>query len=117
MAIQNITVRVGDLNTPIEIQRFEHATDDYGFLTPIWKTIAKPRCRVDFDDRLIRQILRDDGVDTTTVKLFTMRYIPNITTKDRIYYKNTPYEIYSVQNINDKDRFMRLWGRELDPVT
>ena len=117
MAVQNITVRVGDLNTPIEIQRFEHHTDEYGFTDPIWKTIAKPRCRVDFDDRLIRQILRDDGVDATTVKLFTMRYIPNITTKDRIFYKNTPYEIYSVQNINDKDRFMRLWGRELDPIT
>ena len=82
MAVQNVTVRVGDLNTPIEIQRFEHDTDEYGFTTPIWTTIARPRCRVDFDDRLIRQILRDDGVDATTVKLFTMRYIPNITTKN-----------------------------------
>lgn len=117
MAVQNVIVKVGDLNTPIEIQRFEHQNDDYGFTTPVWTTIAKPRCRVDFDDRLIRQILRDDGVDATTVKLFTMRYIPNITTKDRIFYKNTAYEIYSVQNINDRDRFMRLWGRELDPVT
>lgn len=117
MAVQNITVSVGTLNTPIEIQRFEHDADEHGFMKPIWKTIAKARCRVDFDDRLIRQILRDDGVDSTTVKLFTMRYIPNITTKDRIFYKNTAYEIYSVQNINDNNRFMRLWGRELDPVT
>lgn len=117
MAVQNIVVSVGQLNTPIEIQRFEHATDEYGFSTPIWKTIAKPRCRVDFDDRLIRQRLQDDGINSTTVKLFTMRYIPNITTKDRIFYKNTAYEIYSVQNLNENNRFMRLWGRELDPVT
>lgn len=117
MAVQNILVKVGSLNTPIEIQRFKHNTDDYGFTAPIWETIARPRCRVDFDDRLIRETLRDDGVDTTTVKLFTMRYIPNITTKDRIFYKDTAYEIYSVQNLNENNRFMRLWGRELDPVT
>lgn len=117
MAVVNVLVKVGELNTPIEIQRFEHKTDEYGFPTPKWNTIAKPRCKVDFDDRLIREMLRDDGVDATTVKLFTMRYIPNISTKDRIFYKNTSYEIYSVQNINDKDRFMRLWGREIYPTT
>ena len=117
MAIANVVTKVGDLNTPIEIQRFTHKNDEYGFTIHEWNTIAKPRCRVDFDDRLIRQILRDDGVDTSIVKLFTMRYIPNITTRDRIFYKNTPYEIYSIQNINDKDRFMRLWGRELDPTS
>ena len=117
MSIQTITVDVGSLNTQIEIQRFEHSTDEHGFLTPIWTTIAKIRCRVDFDDRLIRQVLRDDGVDTTSVKLFTMRYIPNITTKDRIVYKGTTFEIYSVQNLNEMNRYMRLWGREIEPVT
>ena len=117
MAVQTVNVAVGSLNTPIEIQRFEHATDEHGFLTPVWTTIARPRCRVDFDDRLIRQRLNDDGVDATSVKLFTMRYIPNITTKDRIWYKGTAFEIYSVQNLNEKNRFMRLWGRELEPNT
>ena len=117
MSIQRINIDVGTLNTRIEIQRFEHATDEHGFLTPIWTTIASPRCKVDFDDRFIRQVLRDDGVDTTSVKLFTMRYIHNITTKDRIYYKGTAFEIYSVQNLNETNRYMRLWGREIEPVT
>ncbi len=114
MAITSVIVSVGELNTPIEIQRFNYGTDEYGFQQLEWITIASPRCKVDFDDRLIRQILRDDGVDTTSVKLFTMRYIPNITTKDRIFYKDTVFEIYSIQNINDKNRFMRLWGRQID---
>lgn len=117
MAIVNANVGVGQLNTLIEIQRFEHGIDEYGFNKPVWTTIARPRCRVDFDDRLIRQILRDDGVDTTLVKLFTMRYIPNITTRDRIIYKGKEFEIYSVQNINEQNRFMRLWGREIEPTS
>lgn len=117
MAVVNVIVGVGQLNTPIEIQRFEHKIDEYGFNIPVWTTIATPRCVVEFDDRLIRQILRDDGVDTTTVKLFTMRHIRDITTKDRIYYKGKSYEIYSIQNLNEKDKFMRLWGREIEPTS
>nr|DAW54688.1 MAG TPA: Putative head tail adaptor [Caudoviricetes sp.] len=117
MAISTVSVSIGQLNTPIEIQRFEKQIDDYGFDKSVWKTIARPRCKVDFDDRLIRQILREDGVDTTSVKLFTMRYIANITTKDRIYYKGKEFEIYSIQNINENNRFMRLWGREIEPTS
>lgn len=117
MAIVNVSVQVGQLNTPIELQRFEHEVDEYGFNKSIWTTYARPRCKVDFDDRLIRQILRDDGVDTTLVKLFTMRYIPNVTTKDRIVYKGKEFEIYSIQNIHEQNRFMRLWGREIEPTS
>lgn len=117
MAIVDVVVGVGQLNTKIEIQRFDYATDEQGFQNLKWETIATPRCKIEFDDRLIRQILRDDGVDTTVVKLFTMRYIPNITTKDRILYKDTPYEIYSIQNVNEQNRFMRVWGRQLSPTS
>lgn len=117
MAIVNVDISVGQLNTPIEIQRFEHQIDEHGFNQSVWTTYARPRCKVDFDDRLIRQRLRDDGVDTTLVKLFTMRYIPNVTTKDRIIYKGKEFEIYSVQNINEQNRFIRLWGREIEPTS
>lgn len=117
MAIVNVSVQVGQLNTPIELQRYEYKIDEYGFNKSVWTTYARPRCKVDFDDRLIRQILRDDGVDTTVVKLFTMRYIPNVTTKDRIVYNGKEFEIYSIQNIQEQNRFMRLWGREIEPTS
>lgn len=110
-------VPIGDLRLPIELQRFEHQIDEYGFSTPKWTTYAKPRARVEFDDRLIRQVLRDDGVDATTVKLFTIRYIPNITTKDRIIYKNEEYEIYAKQDLGARERFIMLWGRCIEPTS
>lgn len=114
--VDNLSVEVGRLNTPVEIQRFEHAIDDYGFNTPIWTVIARPRCLIQFDDR-VRQIIRDDGVDATNVKIFTMRYIRDITTKDRIVYEGRNYEIYSIHVINEQKRFMRLWGREIEPTS
>ena len=114
--VDNLNVEIGRLNTPIEIQRFEHRIDKHGFNVHDWTVIARPRCLIQFDDG-VRQIIRDDGVDATNVKLFTMRYIPDITTKDRIVYNNRNYEIYSVHVINEERRFMRLWGREIEPTS
>lgn len=110
-------IQIGDLRFPIEIQRFEHNVDDYGFNQPIWKTIARPRAKIEYDDRLIRQVLRDDGVDATTATLFTIRYIPDITTKDRIMFKNEEYEIYAKQDTGARERFLILWGRKIEPTS
>lgn len=109
------TINIGELREPITIQRFEHDIDEYGFNTPIWKTIATPRAKIEFDDRQIRQVLRDDGVDVTTVSIFTIRYIPDITTKDRILYNNEEYEIYAKQDLGARHRLMMLWGRKIEP--
>lgn len=110
-------IKIGDLRTPVEIQRFEHTVDEDGFASPKWTTYATPRVKVEFDDRLIRQRTADDGTDTTIVKVFTMRYIPNISTKDRVFYKNTEYEIYACQNLGERDRFVRVWGRMIEPTS
>lgn len=117
MAISNVKVEVGQLKVPIEIQRSENKNDADGFPCDTWTTIARPRCKVEFDNRLIRQILRDDGVDTTIVKLFTIRYIPNLTTKDRIIYKGKEFEIYAMENVKEENRFLVLWGREIEPTS
>ena len=114
MAITSVIVSVGELNTPIEIQRFNYGTDEYGIQQLEWITIASPRCKVDFDDRLIRQILRDDGVDTTSVKLFTMRYIPNITTKDRIFYKDTVF--FGTYGVNKRMIFLNYFQYVFHPI-
>ena len=112
-----INIKVGELRIPIEIQRFEHATDEWGFSTPKWTTFATPRAKINFDDRLIRQRASDDGIDVTLVRLFGIRYIPNITTKDRIYYKGKEFEIYSIENQEERNRFLMLWGREIESAS
>ena len=110
-------INIGDLRVPIEIQRFEHQVDEYGFNQNVWTTIATPRAKIEFDDRLIRQVLRDDGVDSTTVSIFTIRYIPDITTKDRIMHKNEEYEIYAKQDMGYRERFLMIWGRKIEPTS
>ena len=109
-------VSIGEFRLPINFQRFAHIIDEYSFNQLNCTTIATPRAKVEFDDRLIRQVLRDDGVDTTTVMMFTIRYIPNITTKDRIIFKDEEYEIYAKQDLGARERFLLIWGRKIEPT-
>lgn len=107
-------INIGDLKHICEIQRLVTTTDDFGFQSEEWTTIANPRCKVDFDDRLMREIFKDDGINTTSVPIFTFRYFEGLTTKDRVLYKNRAYEIYGFNNINEESKFYKVWARGVD---
>lgn len=107
-------MNVGDLKHLCEVQRLVTSTDEFGFQSEEWKTIAKPRCKIEFDDRLMREIFKDDGITTTSVKIFTFRYFDGLTFKDRIFYKNKSYEIYGFNNVNEESKFYKVWARAID---
>lgn len=107
-------VAIGDLKHICEVQRLISTTDEFGFQSETWSTYAKVRCKVDFDDRLVREIFKDDGINTVNVPIFTFRYFNGLTTKHRIRYKNNNYEIYGINNINEESRFYKVWARGVD---
>lgn len=104
-------VSIGALKQIAKIQRLENTIDVMGFSKEEWVTIANLRCSVNFDDRQIREVFKDNGVDSTSVKIFTFRYFDNVTVKDRILYRNMTYEITGIQNIGEENRFLKIWGR------
>lgn len=110
MSVSSTITKVGKLNSICEFQRKIFETDEFGFSTDKWETIKKTRCKVDFDDRLNRIRASDDGVDTIITKIFTLRYAPNITAKDRIIYDKKIFDIYSI-HYDEKKRFMKIWAR------
>ena len=111
MASSNINV--GSLNKPIRIIRKELITDKMGFQTEEWKTLVNCRCKIEFDDRLIREVTKSQGSKTSLVKIFTFRYFQGLTEKDAIIYENEKYEIYGINNINEMNRFYKVWARRI----
>lgn len=107
-------ISIGTLKHMAELQRLTTTTDEMGFPKEDWVTIAKLRCNVEFDDRLMREIFKDDGVDTSSVKIFTFRYFKDLTIKDRVFYRGKNYEIYGFNNINEEDRFLKVWARSVE---
>lgn len=107
-------VNIGDFKHMCEIQRVGIITDEFGFQSEQLVTIAKPRCKVDFDDRLMKEIFKDDGIDTASVKIFTFRYFEGLSIKDKVLYKNKIYEIYGLNNIDEEGKFYKIWARAVE---
>lgn len=97
-----------------EVQVLKTVADDMGFQTEQLVTIAKVRCNIEFDDRLMREVFKDDGVNATFVKIFTFRYFEGLTTKHRMLYKGISYEIYGFNNIGEQGRYLKVWAKSVD---
>ena len=106
-------INLGDLKNVVEVQRFTVTTDSFGFQQEEWTTICNTRAKIEFDDRLMREVFKDDGIDSTIVKIFTFRYFKGLTTKDRILYDGNSYEIYGINNVNEENRFYKVWARAI----
>lgn len=104
-------VKLGELKHPIEIQEFKPTTDEMGFPIEEWTTIVKARAKTEFDDRLMREVFKDEGINSTSVKLFTFRYFKGLTEKHRILFNGVPYEVYAFNNVDDENRFYKVWAR------
>lgn len=114
MGTLSTSINIGDLKKVIEIQRLQDSVaDEYGFIQEGYVTICKTRCKTDFDDRLMREILANGGVEGTIVKIFTFRYFKGLTERDVIVYEGDKYEIYGINDINDEHRFLKVWGRKI----
>lgn len=110
-----INIQSGELRCPIEVQRFTHKMDEQGFPCEEWTTIYTPRCKIEFDDRLIRQVIKQHGVNATSSQIFIFRKPRNLelTVQDKILYRGKSYEIYAIENMNEEDRFLKVWGRTI----
>lgn len=109
----SINIKIGELKKVIEIQEKRTITDSDGFQLQEWVTIAKVRSKTEFDDRLMREVFKDTGTTSTVVKIFIFRYIPNITERHRILFEGKSYEIYGINNLDDENRFLKVWGRTI----
>lgn len=103
-------MNVGELKIPIKIQRFTTKVDEQGFNSEDWVTIATPRAKIEFDDRLMREVFRDDMVNSTTVKIFTFREVRGLNTKDSIVYDGQRFEIYG---FDLRNKYHKVWAKAI----
>lgn len=106
-------INLGELKHVIEVQELKTTVDNMGFHEEAWTTIVETRAKTEFDDRLMKEIFKDDGIDNTVVKIFTLRYFPGLTVKHRIKFNGMTYEVYAFNNIDDENRFYRVWARAI----
>lgn len=110
-------VSLGSLKHVIEIQELKLTTDEYGFQQEAWSTVLKTRAMVEFDKsyKLNKEVWSADGIETFTTRIFTFRKHPkiDINAKQRILFKGKQYQIYISNDIDEEERFMKVWANTI----
>lgn len=106
-------MHAGEFKIPIKIKRFKTVVDEFGFSSEEWVTIGQPRAKVEFDERLAREVFRDDMVNTTIAKIFNIRKPRGytVTIKDCITYEGNRYEIYGINDVGSS--VIKIWARAI----
>lgn len=111
----SIRLNIGELKQVIELQELRTTIDESGFQVEEWETILKTRCRVDFDKsyKLNKEVATAEGITTFTARIFVFRYHPQIqvsVTKHRIKFKDQYYQVQVVNNVDEANKYMMVWG-------
>lgn len=114
----NQKLNLGSLKNYIEIQEVLDIPDEYGFHNEKWTTILKTRCMIEFDKsyKLNKEVWSAEGIETFSTKIFTFRKHPKIeiTTRQRIKYKDKYYQIYIANDIDEEGRFVKVWANTIN---
>lgn len=109
--VNNFKIQPHEFRNPIEIQRAVSGVDEDGIpIEDNWQTLLKTKARVKvtkLDEETILQ-----GEEDSIIKTFTIRGRKDIdiTTKDRVVYKNKIFDIKSVEDVQEIGLFIVIKG-------
>lgn len=105
----------GKMNSFVEIVKKSIDTDDEGFKTEIFKTVAKVRAYR--EGRHGSEKWANRAAFTTATDLFRFRCIPNtdVTTDMLIFCDNRKFEITSVENVKGRNMYIEVLAKEVKP--
>ena len=99
-------MRSGKLDRTITVRRYdEYAVDDYGVASPTWVNAGTLRAQL--VQQTTEEFIANSGADDDAVMIFRTRYLDGVTTKDRIRFECTDYDIREVK-ITGRNRYMEL---------
>lgn len=105
------SARIGEMRTKIRFQSCVHGTDAEGYPTETWTDLFGGEhiwCQwTNVHGTETFSAMQLDLTDPATV---TMRYLPGISVRCRIYRESDPqpYEIISIDNVNDRGTYLEL---------
>lgn len=94
------------LRHTITIQETTQTRDSVGGVIDTWGTFATVRAEI--LPLSGREYLESQQVNAEEITRFTIRYLPNITTKMRILWGTRVYDIRSIMNVSQVDKIMEL---------
>lgn len=97
-----------DLKHKIQIYRLAEVADSLGGFTTSWILHKTKWAKV--KPMSGRELIHADKIDATAASTFTVRFDADILESDKIAFKGDDYNIRSIVNIDEGDRFLSILG-------
>ena len=101
-------ITASQLRHKIEVQRLQEVADDLGGFSTQWVTLKTKRAKV--APMSGRELIHADKIDATAVSRFVIRFDADILESDKIAFKGNDYNIRSIVNVDEDDRFLSILG-------
>ena len=90
-------MKAGRMSETVTIERETEAVSPAGTVTPTWATIATRRAEV--IQAGTTDLLKPFGEEGQAAIVFRVRYVADVTTKDRLTYRGQAYDIRDIKEI------------------
>ena len=90
-------MRAGKLDRTITLERFTQTVSDTGSVSNDWTAIGSPRAEI--VQQSATEFLTGYGEAENGSVIFRIRYLPGITTADRVSFNGTAYDMKEITEI------------------
>lgn len=97
-----------DLRHRIQIYRLNEVADALGGFTTTWALHKTKWAKV--APMSGRELIHADKIDATAASTFTIRFDTDVLESDKIAFKGNDYNIRSIVNLDEDDRFLSILG-------
>jgi SPP1 family predicted phage head-tail adaptor len=109
-------MEIGNLRQRITIRAKTRTPDDSGGHSEAWSDLATVWAKVENAAGALgtgsRSLFERMGLQTIYTHRMTIRYRTGIEDYQRVLYDGKEYEIHAIENIGERDEYLRLYCKE-----
>lgn len=108
-------IKSSHFKSSITVQKCEQGPDEYGIVQKDWVLKYSKRAHIQGLSYSYkkREMLQAQGVNSYEVKEVVIRYC-DINARDRILYKGQPYKIISIEDLEEKNKYLLVTMERLN---
>jgi SPP1 family predicted phage head-tail adaptor len=90
-------MKAGRMTEAVTVERETETVDQYGTVTKTWATIATRKAEI--IQAGTTELLKPFGEEEQSAIVFRVRYVADVTTKDRLTYRGQAFNIRDIKEI------------------
>lgn len=106
-------INTNEFKHPITIERYSKIKDEDNILREEWSKLCSARAKILWTRG--SEYIESYGANSEIEATFYIRFnYKNITSKDRLIYKNEPYDIIYINNVQESNKYYEIKAKKVN---